>query len=147
MARLLHESRPVCSYGWTGVGQHTNATQTDRAIALVCALTGSFDAPGGNVIFDRVRVNDVCGGELISDEQRAKAIGIDMRPLGPPRDGWVTARDLYDAILTGKPYPVRALVGFGADLLISHADGARGRDALRRLDFYLHTDLTMNPTA
>ena len=59
MARMLHESGPVCCYGWTGVGQHTNATQTDRAIALICALTGSFDAPGGNVGFDRISVNDV----------------------------------------------------------------------------------------
>ncbi len=147
MARLLNESRPVCYYGWTGVGQHTNATQTDRAIALVCALIGSFDAPGGNVIFDRVSVNDVRGNELMPNEQRAKAIGIATRPLGPPRDGWVIGRDLYDAILTGSPYRVRGLVGFGANLIVSQADGARAREALSRLDFYLHTDLTMNPTA
>jgi anaerobic selenocysteine-containing dehydrogenase len=81
------------------------------------------------------------------EEQRAKAIGISPRPLGPPRDGWVTGRDLYDAILTERPYPVRGLVGFGANLIVSHADGARAREALSRLDFYLHTDLTMNPTA
>src|SRR5215472_1675440 len=147
MARLLHESGPVCYYGWTGVGQHTNATQTDRAIALICALTGSFDAPGGNVIFDRIPVNDVRGSELISPEQRAKAIGIATRPLGPPLNGWVTGRDLYDAILTDKPYPVRGLVGFGANLIVSHADGAHATEALSRLDFYLHTDLTLNPTA
>jgi anaerobic selenocysteine-containing dehydrogenase len=147
MARLLHESGPVCYYGWTGVGQHTDATQTDRAIALICALTGGFDAPEGNVIFDRVAINDVRGGELMPQEQRAKTIGIATRPLGPPRDGWVTGRDLYDAILTQKPYPVRGLVGFGANLIVSHADGVRAKEALSRLDFYIHTDLTMNPTA
>lgn len=147
MARLLYESRPVAYYGWTGVGQHSNATQTDRAIALVCALTGSFDAPGGNVIFDRVPVNDVRGVELMPPEQRRKAIGFERRPLGPPCDGWVTGRDLYDAMLTGKPYSVRGLVGFGANLVVSHADGKRARDALAGLDFYLHTDLFMTPTA
>jgi anaerobic selenocysteine-containing dehydrogenase len=31
MARMLHESGPVSYYGWTGVGEHTHATQTDRA--------------------------------------------------------------------------------------------------------------------
>ena len=111
MARMLWDSRPVAYYGWTGVGQHTNATQTDRAIALVCALTGSFDAPGGNVIFDQVPTNDVRGTELMPPEQRQKALGYTQRPLGPPRDGWVTGRDLYDAILTGSPYPIRGLVG------------------------------------
>ena len=70
MARLLHESGQVSYYGWTGVGEHTNATQTDRAIALVCALTGSFDAPGGNVLYDKVRVNDVRGVELMAPAQR-----------------------------------------------------------------------------
>ena len=147
MARMLHESRPVAYYGWTGVGQHTNATQTDRAIALVCALTGSFDAPGGNVIFARVPVNDVRGAELMAPAQRAKTIGMEKRPIGPPRGGWVTGGDLYDAILEGRPYPVRGLVGFGANLLVAHADGARGREALRRLDFFVHADLYMTPTA
>jgi anaerobic selenocysteine-containing dehydrogenase len=37
--------------------------------------------------------------------------------------------------------------GFGANLLLSHADGAYGRKALAALDFYAHADLFMNPTA
>jgi anaerobic selenocysteine-containing dehydrogenase len=147
MARMLWDSRPVAYYGWTGVGQHTNATQTDRAIALVCALTGSFDAPGGNVTFDRLPTNDVRGTELMSSAQRNKALGYQQRPLGPPRDGWVTSRDLYDAMLTGEPYKVRGLVGFGANLVVSHADARRGAAALAGLDFYVHTDLFMTPTA
>jgi anaerobic selenocysteine-containing dehydrogenase len=42
---------------------------------------------------------------------------------------------------------VRGLVGFGANLLLAHADSLRGRVALAALDFYVHTDLFMNPTA
>ena len=51
-AMLMWHSRPVSIYAWTGVGQHTNATQTARAISMLYALTGSFDSPGGNVRFD-----------------------------------------------------------------------------------------------
>jgi anaerobic selenocysteine-containing dehydrogenase len=39
------------------------------------------------------------------------------------------------------------LVGFGANLLLAHADVRRGREALEALDFYVHADLFMNPTA
>jgi anaerobic selenocysteine-containing dehydrogenase len=59
----------------------------------------------------------------------------------------VTSEEIYHAILEKRPYPVRALVGFGANLLLAHADGRRGRDALSALDFYVHADLFMNPTA
>ena len=39
------------------------------------------------------------------------------------------------------------MVGFGANLLVAHADARRGREALAALDFYVHADLFMNPTA
>ena len=57
------------------------------------------------------------------------------------------SRELYRAILEGKPYPVRGLIGFGANMLLAHADGRSGREALAALDFYVHADLFMNPTA
>jgi anaerobic selenocysteine-containing dehydrogenase len=69
------------------------------------------------------------------------------RPLGPARWNNITAHDLYQAILEGTPYPVRGLIGFGANLLLSHAAGSHGRMALTALDFYAHTDLFMTPTA
>ena len=146
-ARLLWESRPVCLSTWTGLEQHDNATQTARAISLLYALTGSHGAQGGNVTFPKPPAGSVAGGNLISNEQRRKALGIAERPLGPPLDGWITSDDLYRAILERQPYPVRGLVSFGSNLLMSHADVIRGSEALRRLDFYVHADLFLNPTA
>jgi anaerobic selenocysteine-containing dehydrogenase len=146
-ARLLWRSRPVSYYCWTGVGQTTNATQTDRAISLLYALTGSVDAPGGNVVFPAVPANDVGGAELMSDAQRAKALGLRERPLGPPRSGWITADDLYRAIVDGDPYRVRALVGFGANLVVTRGDVTRGREALAALEFAVVADMFMTPTA
>ena len=146
-ARLLWQSRPVAWYAWSGVGQHTNATPTDRAIGLLNALTGSYDAPGGNVTYSKAPTNDVSGAELLSDRQRARALGADERPLGPPGQGWVTTRDFCHAVLEGRPYPVRGLVGFGSNMLLSQADTTRTRDALLTLEFYVHIDLFMTPTA
>src|SRR5262249_59833180 len=77
----------------------------------------------------------------------ARTVGGAERPLGPARWGWVGTPDLYRAILKGDPYPVRAMIGFGANVLLAHANGRHGREALKALDFYAHLDLFMNPTA
>ena len=146
-ARLLWEARPVAYYAWSGVEQQTNGTQIARAIGQLYALTGSFDAPGGNVLFPVVPTANVVGGELLPAEQRARTLGLPERPLGPSRWQHVTSDEIYRAILEQQPYAVRGLVGFGANLLLAHANGHRGREALAALDFYVHADLFMNPTA
>jgi anaerobic selenocysteine-containing dehydrogenase len=146
-ARLLWEHRPVAHYTWTGLEQHSNATQTDRAVAILHALTGSIDVAGGNLQLARVPVNDVSGNELRDPRQWRKALGLGERPLGLGTSGWILSDDLYRAIIDAEPYRVRGLVGFGANLLLSHADAARGAEALRRLEFHVQTDLYLTPTA
>ena len=42
---------------------------------------------------------------------------------------------------------MRGLIAFGTNLLLSHSDSLRGREALRALDFFAHVDLFMTPTA
>jgi anaerobic selenocysteine-containing dehydrogenase len=146
-ARMLWEARPVAYYSWSGVEMQTNATQIARTIAQLYVLTGSLDGPGGNVLFPAVPSGNVVGEALLPAEQRARTLGLLERPLGPSRWQFVTTDELYRAILEQRPYPVRGLVGFGANLLLAHADGRRGREALAALDFYVHADLFMNPTA
>jgi len=146
-ARLLWQSRPVSLYAWNGLGQHDNATQTDRALALLYALTGSRDAPGGNLTLAAVPTNDVSGRDLVTAETRARTLGLAARPLGPGREGWITSHDLYTAVLDETPYAVRGLVGFGSNLLVSQPGATRARAALQRLDWHVQLDLFMTPTA
>ena len=146
-ARLIGEAEAVSSYSWSGVGQHTNASQTSRAIALLYALSGSFDAPGGNVLFDTIPTADIRGRDMLPPEQLAKAVGGAGRPLGPEQQGWITSDDLYRAILEGEPYPIKGMVSFGTNILVSHADTGRGAAALKALDFAVHVDMFMTPSA
>ncbi len=146
-ARLIWHARPVSYYAYSGHEQHANVTQTARAMSLLYALTGCFDKSGGNVLFPAVRAAPISGEELPSAKQMAPTLGLAERPLGPARWGFVSTRDLYRAIREGIPYSVRCVIGFGANMLLAHADGIRGREALKMLDFYAHADLFMNPTA
>jgi anaerobic selenocysteine-containing dehydrogenase len=146
-ARLIWQAQPVSYYAWSGHEHHANVTETARAMALLYALTGCFDAPGGNVLLPAVRSAPITGGELPAARRLPPALGAAERPLGPARWNVITARELYRAILEGTPYPVRGLIGFGANMLLSQADGGHGRVALAALDFYAHADLFMTPTA
>ncbi|WP_123295301.1 molybdopterin-dependent oxidoreductase [Comamonas sp. BIGb0124] len=145
---LFMHSPKLAYHAWTGVGQHTNATQTERAIATLYALTGACDKEGGNLWTSAPPyrlVNEYTS--LLPKEQRDKALGLAELPLGPPRLGWITARDLCKAVLEGHPYKVGTLISFGTNLLVTQADTERNRRMLHALDFHVHADVFMNPTA
>ena len=147
-ALLLAHNRPASMYMWNGLGQHTNATQTSHAIACLYALLGDFDRPGGNVIFPKVKVNEVDGKEFLPKEAAAARIGRERKPLGPPaKPGNCAAYDVFTAILEETPYPVKALLNFGSNTVMSNADSRRGRDAMKKLEFAVAADLFMTPTA
>lgn len=146
-AELLSERRAVAYHSWSGVAQSSNATQTERAVATLYALTGSFDIPGGNRIYPKQPANVVNGLDLIPASQRAKALGLTERPLGPPVMGWVTAHDMYRAILDAQPYKVRAFMGFGTNQLASQGDISMALEAYRQLEFHVHCDLFETPSA
>lgn len=146
-ADLLAGAGSVAYYAWNGIGQSVTATQTDRALTLLYALTGSVGGRGGNVPGGAARFGDIAGGDLLPPAQRAKALGLARRPLGPGLLGYVTAREVYRAVLDGAPYPVRMLFSFGTNLLASQPDTALARRAFERLEFHVHADFFMNPSA
>ena len=106
------------------------------------------------MLFATTPTNPINGRELLANEQGRLRLGLDNHPLGPPADpGLVQAAEVYDAILTGKPYPVKAAVLFGTDpllrprrpaarqsrprsarLLRSRRHDAQSQRTLRRLD-------------
>ncbi len=147
-ARLLAANRPVSMFMHNGVGQHTNATQTSRAIATLYALLGDFDATGGNVVFPKAPLNAVSGKEFLSKETALERIGRERKPLGPPaKPGNCAAYDVFTAILENRPYPVKALLNFGSNTVMNTGDSQRAREAFRALDFAVAAELFMTPTA
>jgi anaerobic selenocysteine-containing dehydrogenase len=146
-ARLMHESGPVSYFTWTGTAQQNQATQTGRAISLLYALTGYIDAPGGNVYFTQPPVANLFGMELLTEEQRVKTLGLQERPLGPGKMGWITSYDLYKSVVDGKPYHTKALISFGGNPLLTKPNADDIGKALEQLEFYVHADMFLNPTA
>ena len=142
--RMLTSHKPAGWYSWNGIEQNINASQTNRAVCTLYALTGDFDKPGGNVIPAAPPINTVVGLEFLNPETKKKRLGYRERPLGPTE---TQAYEVYKAILTGKPYPVKALLSFGGNWITSNAPPAVAREALNKLDFHVQSELFLTPTA
>ena len=152
-ARTIGSKHPVCYYTFNGLEQHTDAMQTNRALCILYALTGDFDRKGGMVIYPPLPTKNLDGAKLLPPEVAKKRLGAEKRPLGPAggphkgQYGSVQAYEIYNAITTGQPYSVKALISFGGNLIVSNGDTRRGAEALQQLDFYAQLDCYENPTA
>ena len=150
-ARLLATLKPACWYSWNGIEENINASQTNRAINILYALTGNYDIPGGNVVPSRLPTNPIDGHEFLDSEVEKKRLGAIERPLGGEgmgiAPGEIKGYEAYRAIVTGKPYPIKALLGFGGHLITSSAPTLAAREALSRLDFCVIAEQFLTPAA
>jgi anaerobic selenocysteine-containing dehydrogenase len=111
--RMFATEQPSCYVTGAGLEEHANATQTSRAVSLFYALTGQVDRCGSNVLFASTATNSLVGRGLLPKEQASRTLGYAERPLGQAGTaGQVTAYDMYRAILTAQPYPVKGLSTF-----------------------------------
>ena len=146
--RMLSTIKPACWYSWNGIEQNINATQTNRALCILYALTGNFDKPGGNVILQGIASNPVMGHDLLTAHEDRARLGYPERPLGPCGAFKSTqAYEVYNAILTGKPYPVKGLVGFGGNIIMSNAPSRLAKEAISHLEFHVESELFLSPVA
>jgi len=146
--RMFASIKPSCWYSWNGIEQSINATQTNRAICILYALTGNFDKPGGNVVVQGPAANPVLGHDLLSAEANRSRLGFSKRPLGPCGIFKSTqAYEVYKAILNRKPYPIKGLIGFGGNLIMSNAPSKVAKEAISQLDFHVEAELFLSPTA
>ncbi len=147
--RMMAENGPLSWFSFNGVEQNLNATQTNRAICTFYALTGDWDKKGGNILRSPVPPLDYpFGFEFITPEMFEKNMDLSAHPLGPA--GSIMSVPPYQvckAIEQADPYPVKGLIVFGANTVSANPDSRMTASALKKLDFHVHIDLTINPTA
>lgn len=139
-ARQIGRARGACVLFDTGLEYTTSAIQNVRAVLILFALAGHFDVPGGNVIaippwsfqVNRSRRVDPPAGKI--------PIGAERYPLYTRYRREAQAMELPRGILEGKPYPIRALLVFGASILTAYPDPDLWRRAYSALDFMLVVD-------
>ncbi len=139
-----------------GIDAFSAGVQTFRAFNCLVAISGNLDRPGGNKIGKRPK-GFRAYMDLLHDPQfrlsrdvELQTIGAQQFPLWAGPEGWQTAchnPSVINAILTNKPYPVRALYISGVNIAVTYPDAVRTIKALKSLDFVAVATQTMTPTA
>ncbi len=155
-AARMYGDGPSTFVSGHGIDAFSAGVQTFRAFHALVAISGNLDRPGGNIRVKRPR-GFRSYIELLHDpafrlppEVEAKTIGREEFPLWAGPEGWQTAchnPTAIEAVLTGKPYPVRAMYLSGVNIAVTYPDTRKTVEALRSLDFLCVVSHSMTPTA
>jgi anaerobic selenocysteine-containing dehydrogenase len=147
MARNMAAAAPrVTVYVGNGPEHHENGINNIRAVACLDAILGALDREGGN------RLVDAFQGEHLTlyDEiplEHLGPIGADRFPvLYGFRQECHTMTGM-NTILSGKPYPLKAMILTAANPAMTNPNTPKVRQALGSLDLFVVRDLFMTETA
>ncbi len=127
--------------------RYGNDTQTVRAIAILNALMGNWGVPGG------IFVRTAAPLELPHHEhppepkvRRADGVGEGEKyPFAPPSLG--RTNGIFEATLTGKPYPIKAWLLYGTNPLSHSSIGVNHLfKAMENLDLIIAIDTQFSDT-
>jgi thiosulfate reductase / polysulfide reductase chain A len=130
-AVAIHPGRHVTWYG--------DDTQRARAMAILTALLGSWGRKGGIFLPTPVERGSFDLPDF-PEPKRGRADGAGTRfPLAPEELG--VTNGLIDATLSGNPYPLKAWIVYGQNLLESIPQPARTIEAIGKLDLMVVVDV------
>ncbi|KUK53649.1 MAG: Nitrate reductase [Desulfotomaculum sp. 46_296] len=147
-ARLFATSKSSCVVqGTNALDQVPSGFQNSRGIAVLQAITGNVDIPGGFIQTPRLRVNIV---EVV-EKAGEKPVGVDAYPIFYGIYGREFGEGqtlvMLDTLLTGQPYPISKMIISGTNPVITWPESAKVRRALKSLDFLVVIEQHMTETA
>jgi len=146
-ARNYAKTKPACILWGNGLDHGgLNAFQSSRAVICLMGLTGNIDNKGGNVFFPAPKLNYPDLKEKLGSTQELKRLG-GQRFKALNRAGFAHPPTVFQTILSEKPYPVKALVCVGSNLVTTYPNTRKVIEALKKLDLLVVHDMFMTPTA
>jgi anaerobic selenocysteine-containing dehydrogenase len=131
--------------GINSLDQHINGFQNNRALAILHAITGNYDKPGAWCTNPFMRLTDL---RVPVEEE---PVGADAHPMFRRFWGMTSPYGqqmlLADAILSEKPYPIKAMMISGGNPAAAWPDTQTFKKAFKKLDMLVVMDLFMTETA
>jgi len=140
LARRIAQTDGVAPVMYSGLEYSDGAVQAIRATFVLWALAGKLDVPGGRcfkMANNKFPINK--DGNLPNPDVR-KAAGFNNFPIYSKYRGEFHANILPQAVLEGKPYPIRALLSLGASIITSWPQSDVWEKTLGALDFLVCID-------
>jgi anaerobic selenocysteine-containing dehydrogenase len=147
VARLYATAKPACIIDGNGLDMHREVFDTTRAIAMLRALAGNLDKPGGDLLPQPIPVRDI----QLKDRLPEGVVPITREyPLfNTFSDNWghQVQGCIIDAILDESPYPLKMVVVQTGNPLVTMADSTRAREAFTRVKTLVVFDMFLTETA
>lgn len=149
IARLYATTRAATIDLGNGVEHAPTANDAIRSVAILMAITGHLDRPGGNLLggggksgIPRPKAINLPGN--YTREMIDKLVGPEFPKVFQPFWGGTSSAyyRILDSVLTKKPYPVRTIISPGTQPTVSMRGSKRIVEALRKVDFYVVLDVT-----
>lgn len=146
ISRIYAKADGACiEQGINTLDQHINGFQNSRALAILQAITGNYNRPGGWCVNPFMKLTDL---RVPVD---GKPIGADNHPIFHSFWGMTSPYGqqmlLPDVILTEKPYPIKGMLVSGGNPVASWPDSKKIAKAFKKLDLLIVSDLFMTETA
>ncbi|MBU3935858.1 molybdopterin-dependent oxidoreductase [Patescibacteria group bacterium] len=148
-ARLYATTKPGAIQWGVAIEQQVTCADNNRVLMALMGITGNIDAPGGQVLFKTAKIRNVAefgAHKALSKEQAAKRLGGDRFRLAG-NFAIINPKYVWDAIVTEKPYPVKALFFISSNPLMTRANAREIYRALQKVDFMAVADFFITPTA
>jgi anaerobic selenocysteine-containing dehydrogenase len=143
IARTYSASIPATITQGVSLDHCTSGVETSRAISILIAITGNLDARGGNTYSSPLKQASLrIKGNVSLDE----AIGV-RYPIFGKFTSETTSMPVPDAVVTERPYPVKALIIQGSNPVLTWPNAKKVIDAFKKLDLLVVSDLFMTETA
>ncbi len=149
VARLYGKARSSCILAGNAFDQSADSNNAVRAVAILIAITGNLDRPGGNIISsgsNMPQIKSVNPRERYTPDLVDKLVGPEMpKYFQPFLEGASSAYyRCLDSVLTGKPYPVKTIIAPGTQPAVITRNSGRIIAALEKLDFFVVIDVMQN---
>jgi len=146
-AIMYAQNKPACISLGTALEHNINAFQTVRTIIILMGITGNIDKPGGNVYYESPPIKHMTLSEKLPPVQSQKRIGAQFRGLSVEPFIEAHTPGVYQAVITGKPYPIKCLLIWGNNPMCSFPNTRMIKEALARVDFSVAVDFFLTPSA